>query len=192
VTAEPARAQALAEVDEITLARAKRGEEPARRALVERYQRPVHALLFRMLGGRGDVAADLAQETFVRVFGALARFSPAGPARLSTWILTIATRLALNELRRRPHEPLADAEVEVPGGARPDRELERRAVAAAVRRAIGELKPDYRAVLILREYHELEYEDIAVALEIDLGTVKSRLARARGALREALGELGHA
>jgi RNA polymerase sigma-70 factor (ECF subfamily) len=190
MAAEAARTQVLAEIDEITLARAKRGEEPARRALVERYQRPVHALLFRMLGGRGDVAADLAQETFVRVFGALARFSPAGPARLSTWILTIATRLALNELRRRPHEPLAD--VDVPGGARPDRELERRALAAAVRRAIGELKPDYRAVLILREYHELEYEDIAVALEIDVGTVKSRLARARGALREALGELGHA
>jgi RNA polymerase sigma-70 factor (ECF subfamily) len=177
------------ELDELTLARAKRGEERARRDLVERYQRQVHALLYRILGGRGDVAADLAQETFVRVFGALHRFTPDGAARLSTWILTIATRLALNELRRRPHEPLLD--VEVSGGARPDRELERRAVAAAVRRGIGQLKADHRAVLILREYHELEYEEIAVALEIDVGTVKSRLSRARAALREALGELGH-
>jgi RNA polymerase sigma-70 factor (ECF subfamily) len=142
-----------------------------------------------MVGGRGDVARDLAQDTFLRVFGALERFSPTGPARLSTWILTIATRLALNELRRRPHQALED--VEIPGGARPDRELERRAVAAVVRRTVGELKPDYRAVLILREYHELAYEDIAAALEIDVGTVKSRLARARAALREALGELGH-
>jgi len=185
-TARPAQA---VEIDEITLARAKRGEERARRALVEAYQRRVHALLYRMLGGRGDVAADLAQETFVRVFGALGRFAPDGAARLSTWILTIATRLALNELRRRPAEPIV--EVEIGGGARPDRELERRALAAAVQRGIADLKPDHRAVLILREYHELEYEEIAAALELDVGTVKSRLSRARAALREALGELRH-
>ena len=185
-TARPAQA---VEIDEITLARAKRGEERARRALVEAYQRRVHALLYRMLGGRGDVAADLAQETFVRVFGALGRFAPDGAARLSTWILTIATRLALNELRRRPAEPIV--EVEIGGGARPDRELERRALAAAVQRGIADLKPVHRAVLILREYHELEYEEIAAALELDVGTVKSRLSRARAALREALGELRH-
>jgi RNA polymerase sigma-70 factor, ECF subfamily len=189
VTGVGAQRVAAGELDDVTLARAKRGEERARRALVELYQRQVHALLYRMLGGRGDLAADLAQETFVRVFGAIERFAPGGAARLSTWILTIATRLALNELRRKPHETLAD--VDVPGGARPDRELERRALAAAVRRCIAELKPEYRAVLILREYHELDYEEIAVALEIDVGTVKSRLSRARGALREALGELRH-
>jgi RNA polymerase sigma-70 factor (ECF subfamily) len=189
MAAEAQRAAGVAEIDEITLARAKRGDEGARRALVEMYQRGVHSLLYRMLGGRGDLAADLAQETFVRVFGALGRFAPGGPARLSTWILTIATRLALNELRRRPHEALDD--VEIPGGTRPDRELEKRAIAAAVRRCIAELKPEYRAVLILREYHELDYEEIAAALEIDVGTVKSRLSRGRAALREALKDVRH-
>src|SRR5215831_16089459 len=88
------------ELDDLTLARAQRGDEPACRTLVERYQRPVFALLGRMCGHAR--VEDLAQETFLRVFRALPRFDRSGPARLSTWILTVATRLALDELRRRP------------------------------------------------------------------------------------------
>src|SRR5690349_21305814 len=88
------------ELDELTLARAQRGDEASCRSMVGRYQGPVFAMLGRRLGSDGLVE-DLAQETFLRVFRALPGFRPAGRARLSSWILTIATRLALDELRRR-------------------------------------------------------------------------------------------
>src|SRR5687768_15947133 len=105
------------ELDELTLVRAQRGEDAACRALVTRYQRDVFALLSRLLGPAGmrGLVEDLAQETFLRAFRALPGFDRGGPARLSSWLLTIATRLALDELRRRrPHaEPLAH---ELPGG----------------------------------------------------------------------------
>lgn len=181
------------ELDEVTLARAQRGEAAACRALVEAYQHPVFALLSRLLGpsGRAGLVEDLAQETFLRAFRALPAFDRAGRARLSTWILTIATRLALDELRR-PRlatEPFDLASAVVPGPARADADLERGTLRAALRRAISDLTPEYRAAFLLRELHELGYDEIARALGIDMGTVKSRLARARAALRAALGEV---
>jgi RNA polymerase sigma-70 factor (ECF subfamily) len=181
------------ELDDLRLRRAARGDQEAFRELVELYHRRVHDLLWRMLdpSGRADRVEDLVQETFVRVFGALSRFRPDGPARLSTWILTIATRLALNELRRagRPTVPL-DAVAEHLGGGEPaDRAAERRRLGRAIARAIGALPVEYRAALVLREYHGLDYAEIAEVLEIDLGTVKSRLSRARSKLRDALEEV---
>src|SRR3954447_21718894 len=89
------------ELDEVSLARAQRGDRAAQAVLVERYQRPVFALLSRMVGRDRAAVEDLAQETFLRALRALPRFSLQGPARLSTWILTIATRLALDQLRRK-------------------------------------------------------------------------------------------
>jgi RNA polymerase sigma-70 factor (ECF subfamily) len=177
------------ELDEVTLARAMRGEQAACRALVVRYQGPVFALLGRLLAGRrGALVEDLAQETFLRVFRALSSFTPSGAARLSTWILTIATRLALDELRRRPREaePLeaaADARDPQADGA-----VERRDLGRAIQRAMAALSPDHQAIVLLRELHGLEYEEIARALDLDAGTVKSRLSRARAALRDALGD----
>lgn len=181
------------ELDELTLARAQRGDERARRALVERYQRPVFAVLSRMLHGRATAAGveDLAQDTFLRVFRALPGFDRRGPARLSTWILTIATRLAIDELRRKQLDAVPlDAGGEPPGrAAATDADAERSRLAAALRAAIDDLSPEHRAAFLLREYHELEYAEIADNLKIDLGTVKSRLSRARAALRRALEEV---
>src|SRR5262252_7490429 len=101
--ASPSRRPESREIDDVTLARAQRGEAAAWRSLVEHYQRPVFALLSRMLApsGRATLVEDLAQETFLRAFRALPAFDHAGRARLSTWILTIATRLGIDELRRR-------------------------------------------------------------------------------------------
>jgi len=186
------RDPARAELDDLTLARAQRGDEPAWRALVAHYQRPVFGLLTRLLSAtaRRDLVEDLAQETFLRAFRALPSFDRSAAGRLSSWLLTIAARLALDELRQR--RPLAaratrDATPAAPPAAsRPERRL----VADIVARAVADLSPDHRAVILLREVHGFDYEEIAAALAISVGTVRSRLSRARAELRAALGE-GH-
>jgi RNA polymerase sigma-70 factor (ECF subfamily) len=175
-------------LDELTLRRAQRGEERAWRELIERYQAPVHALVWRLLAGRSrHRAPDLVQETFVRVLRALPGWDPAGAASLQTWILTIATRLTLNELRRPEMTTIIG---EPPAHETADASSERARIAAAIAAGVAALPDAQRAVFVLREYHELEYADIAEALGLDLGTVKSRLNRARATLRERLvGEL---
>ena len=171
-------------LDELTLARARRGDEQAWRALIARYQQPIHALVWRLLAGRArHRVEDLVQETFVRVLRALPAFDLAGPASLSTWMLTIATRLALNDLRRPEHGSI---EVEPIANERTDDPVERRRLGAAIAAGVAALPDAQRAVLVLREYHDLDYQEIAEVLELDLGTVKSRLARARTALRDHL------
>src|SRR5512143_958844 len=148
-----------APLDELTLRRAQRGDERAWRDLIARHQRPVHALIWRLLAGRArHRVEDLAQETFVRVLRALPRFDPAGPASLSTWILTIATRLTLNELRRPEHAELA---AEPPASERTDAGAERARLGAAIAAAVAALPDAQRAAFVLREYHDLDYAQIA-------------------------------
>lgn len=158
-------------------------------ALVERYQRLVFALLSRMCG-HGPHTEDLAQETFLRVFRALPSFDPNGKARLSTWILTIASRLAIDELRARPRATLPLEEVSEPVSEKgADEYSERRDIGEAISKAIRRLPPEQQATFLLREFHELDYEELSEALGVDIGTIKSRLSRARAALREALAAL---
>lgn len=172
-----------AEIDDLVLLRAQRGDAAASRALVERYQRPVFALLSRMLGPRAPVE-DLAQETFLKAFRALPGFDRSGTARLSTWLLTIASRLAIDELRRQgaPEEPVDD---QLPD-ERALGSFDRTALQRALIRAVGQLSPEQRAAFLLREAHGLSYQEIALALGLELGTVRSRLSRAKAALRAAL------
>jgi RNA polymerase sigma-70 factor (ECF subfamily) len=188
VAAQPARTAADVELDELTLRRAQRGEDDALRRLVERHHRAVHALVWRMTAARGrERVDDLVQDCFIRVLRGLPSFDPRGPAKLSTWILTIATRVVLNDRRRAEPEPLDDRNVPAaPGWEQPAAAVDRAKLAAAIGAAVDELPDGQRAVFVLREYHDLDYNDIAGALEIDVGTVKSRLARARGAVREHL------
>ena len=172
------------------LVRAQGGDREAFRELVEQHEGAVFALLGRLLMARQGLVEDLAQETFLRVYTALPGFDRNGPARLRTWILTIATRLALDELkRRRPaQQPLPP---DLAGDARTDAGVERRALGDAIARAVNQLGPEQRAAFLLREQYGLEYVEIAVALSLDLGTVKSRISRARAALRAALAEVKH-
>ncbi|MCP4873478.1 MAG: sigma-70 family RNA polymerase sigma factor [Proteobacteria bacterium] len=182
---------AYAELDEVTLERARRGDRDGCRALVQRYERPVFALVGRMVVPERDCVEDLAQETFLRVFKALPRFDRDGAAKLSSWILTIATRVTIDHLRKRKDALLVDASV-VPLEAptRTDDGARRRELGRALRESAAELAPPFRAAFLLREYHHLSYDEIAHALECDAGTVKSRLNRARRPLRTALQERG--
>jgi RNA polymerase sigma-70 factor (ECF subfamily) len=177
------------ELDELTLVRARRGEPTALSQLVKVYQRPVFALCGRLMCTRSPAAVDdVAQEVFIRVFRGIARFDPQGPARLSSWILTVATRVCLNALRgQRREQPLNG---EALGAVAPNASPEQQALVEEDRRrveaAMAALPEEMRAVLVLRAYHDLDYPEIAAALEVEVGTVKSRLSRARAALRQAL------
>jgi RNA polymerase sigma-70 factor (ECF subfamily) len=179
------------ELDESTLARAKAGDRVAQAAIVHRYERPVFALLWRMLGPQRALVEDLTQETFLRVLRALSRFEDDGRARMVTWILSIAARLALDHLRAsRPRTDAALAPGAIPVALpQPDQEATRRALAIALLAAVERLAPPFRAAFLLREVHGLSYDEISLALSIDVGTVKSRLARARAALQAALAEM---
>ncbi len=182
------RSEPLEPLDELTLRRAQLGDERAWRDLVARHAGPVHSLIWRLFAGRArHRVEDLVQETFVRVLRALPEFDPTGTASLSTWMLTIATRLALNELRR-PELARLDQLVGVEPVAtdRTDGDAERRRLGRAIATGIAALPEAQRAVFVLREYHGLDYAELADVLELDLGTVKSRLARARTALRSHL------
>jgi RNA polymerase sigma-70 factor (ECF subfamily) len=191
--AQPPPREPERDLETRTLRRAQAGDRAAQAALIERYQQPVFALLWRIAGPERAVIEDLAQETFLRVLGALPRFEPDGKARLITWILTIATRLAINQTRA--HATVGRAhQVPPPGGVPaallpPDQDAERRTLGAALVSAIDALGPQYRAAFLLREVHGLRYEEIADALDVDVGTVKSRLSRARALLQRALAEL---
>lgn len=175
---------AAAELDDVTLRRAQQGERAALDLLVDRYHPMVHALVWRMACAQGEShVADLVQDSLVRVLQALPRFKLVGPARLSTWILTIVTRVVLNDRRRGPppdakFEPVACID---PATAAADVEL-----GAAIAKAVLELPAAQRIAFVLREYHDLDYDEIAEALEVDVGTIKSRLSRARAAVRDTL------
>jgi RNA polymerase sigma-70 factor, ECF subfamily len=179
------------DLDEVTLARAKAGDARAQALFVQRYQRPIHSLLWRMVGPEPELVQDLAQETFLRVLRALTRFEYDGRARLITWILTIATRLALDHIRSsRPRSDLGSVPGSVPVTLpRPDQEADRHRLGGALKKAVEELGAPFRAAFLLREVHGLTYDEISLALQIDVGTVRSRLSRARAALQTALAEM---
>jgi RNA polymerase sigma-70 factor (ECF subfamily) len=181
-----------AELDDLTFVRAQRGDATAFRALVLHYQRPVFALLGRMLARtvlHGSIE-DLAQECFLRVFRALPGFSLAGSAKPSTWILTIATRLAIDQLRKHsPQTTPLEEIVDLASEESAEHLVERRILGETLEKAVSQLSPVYRAVFLLRECHDLSYEEISLVVGSDVGTVKSRLLRARAALRSALAEV---
>src|SRR6185436_14421644 len=157
-------------------ARARAGDPRAFRALYEHHADAVYAFLRRMLYEAAG-AEDALQDTFLRVLRALPGFDPGGPARLSTWIFTIARRVALTALAR-PAPPAPEA-----AAAAPEPELR-----LALEAAVAALPEALRSTFVLREGCDLSYEEVAAVEEIDVGTVKSRLHRARAALQAPLAE----
>jgi RNA polymerase sigma-70 factor, ECF subfamily len=180
------------EIDDLTLARAIRGERAALTQVVEHHQALVWSYLWRMLRPRASraVVQDLFQETFLGVHRGLPHFAPSGPARVSTWILAIATRVTLNHLRQgRRARDVARPDPEASDGGAGAARLERQALVAALGRALAALSDEHRAIFLLRDYHGLDYEEIGRALDLEPGTVASRLSRARESLRRSLAEV---
>jgi RNA polymerase sigma-70 factor (ECF subfamily) len=174
--------------DDAELVRAcHRGDAGALRRLVETHQQPVFALCVALAGSDGE---DLAHETFLRVLRAIGHFDPTGPATLRSWILRIARNLCSDRARHRKHG--IELSIPPPEAADPAAPADERLDAAWLRQrvlaAVAALPEDQRMVIALREWEGLDYEDIAHVAAVPVGTVRSRLARARVALRAALGE----
>lgn len=172
--------------------RAGQGDGDAFRQLVEAYQAPVYRLALRMCCGDTALAEDAAQEAFVAAWRGLPRFR--GDSRFSTWLYRLSTNAAIDCLRReKRHRDTDDLEdVDLPdGGDGPQETAERAETQNAVRRALALLSDEHRQVLLLRYMQELDYGEIAAALQVSEGTVKSRINRAKARLKALLSEGGN-
>jgi RNA polymerase sigma-70 factor (ECF subfamily) len=171
--------------------KAQAGDRSAYDQLVRRYQRQVYRWAYHVVRAH-DLADEVTQDVFVRTYKAIERIDPERP--FGAWLCRSAINIALNLLRKQQFrtqwaqdnrtEP-TDFEKEA---AQPDASLRRQRVLKKLEHAIDRLDPIYRTIILLRANEEMSYEEIAQALGISMGTVMSRLSRARQRLKAALGE----
>ncbi|MXX54271.1 MAG: sigma-70 family RNA polymerase sigma factor [Gemmatimonadetes bacterium] len=184
--------------DRALAAQAAKGSEKAFRELLRRYERPVFSLIYRMVRDRG-IAEDLSQETFIRTFNAIASYNPG--YKFSSWIFKIAHNLTIDHLRKKridtisihgspdavtPDEQARTRLVLESTYERPDAYVENIELGGQIEAAIARLRPEYRAVTLLRHVEGYSYQEIADILELPLGTVKTYIHRARLELKAAL------
>jgi RNA polymerase sigma-70 factor (ECF subfamily) len=177
---------------------AQQGREDAYRELIGRYERPVFSLIFRMVRDK-ETAEDLAQETFIKVLNNIDRYLP--EFKFSSWLFKIANNITIDFLRRRQIDTIsiegapdavtaeskrATAIALASGGESPLQELESKELGEQIERAIGKLRPEYRACILLRHVEDYSYDEIAEIVKLPLGTVKTYIHRARAELREHL------
>jgi RNA polymerase sigma-70 factor, ECF subfamily len=180
---------------------ARSGSEKAYRELLDRYQRPVFSLVYRMVRDR-EKAEDLAQETFVKVFNQLDKYNP--KYKFSSWIFKIASNLSIDTLRKKELETVsldgsrqartaeeteASRITVASRDENPEELLEARELGREIEEAIGSLRPEYRTAIVLRHVEGRPYEEIAEIMELPLGTVKTYIHRGRSELRELLAHL---
>ena len=182
--------------DQDLVLRVVQGDDEAFALLVRRYQGTVFNVAYRLLGNRGD-AEDLAQETFIRAYRAMASFDLARP--LVPWLKRITTNVCLNWLEMQKARPQTTAS-DLTGadededaldrfadpGSTPEQQLTGVEQTQQIRNALAHLPARYRVVVELRHYQDLSYEEIALALNVPVSTVKSDLFRARKRLEAEL------
>lgn len=170
------------------------GRQDAYTLLMSRYKRPVFGLIYRTVRQRED-AEDLAQETFIKAFRSLPSYDP--QYAFSSWLFKIASNLCIDHFRRQRTETVSlddeDKPLEIPDGTQnPEEAAVAQSERSVIDAAIGSLPVDYRLVILLRHKEEKSYEEIAQILNLPLGTVKAKVHRARGALKERLKRSYHA
>lgn len=183
--------------DIAAMLRLREGEDTALNELMERWQQPLVAFLFRQIGNQQE-ALDLAQETFVRVFESRHQYKPSG--KFSTWLFTIATNLCRNFFRwrsRHPNIPLVDQEeghgpvlAQMPdSGETPLDTAKNSETVAAVRAEIQRLPEPLKTALLLFEYQEMSYQEVAAVMGCSPKAVETRIYRAKAILREGLSKV---
>ncbi len=178
--------------DVAAMLRLREGEDLALNEIMERWQRRLTSYLLRLTASE-SVALDLAEETFVRVYQGRERYRPTG--KFSTWLFAIATNLVRHHARWKARHPAVSLDavdsdenpLQIPsGGLTPDGDLEKHERAVAVRGAVQELPDDLREAVVLFEYEDMSYEEIAAVTGCSRKAVETRLYRARAILREKL------
>ncbi len=174
--------------DGVLLDRARRGDRDAFAVLVTRYQDELYTMALRHLGSTAD-AADVVQETFLRAYLNL----PALHGSVRGWLHRVAVNASNDIWRRQSRHPTSALEddegniVDIPDpSCGPDASAEARERAVAIRQALRQVQPEFRAAVVLRDVNELSYEEMAEALAVPIGTVKSRVSRGRAQLVAAL------
>ena len=181
------------------VSRAKAGDDEAFARLMRDNEKRIYNLTLRMTGNPDD-AMDLAQEAFLNAWRGLKFFK--GDSAFSTWVYRLASNACIDFLRRKKRRQ--DISAPMPVGAedasppdipddrfRPEQELERQELRQAVSAGLEQLSDEHRQVLVMREINGLSYQEIADVLDLEAGTVKSRIARARNSLRKILLESGN-
>jgi RNA polymerase sigma-70 factor (ECF subfamily) len=170
------------------VAQALAGSQDAYRALVDRHSRSVLTLIARIVRDEG-IAEELAQDAFVKAFGALRSFDPA--YKFTNWLLRIAHNVAIDHLRRTkvPVRDMSDVLADERAPSAFDRAVQRD-FRQDLDAALATLRPEFRRLVVMRYLEDLSYEDISEVVGLPLGTVKSHLHRARAALGRLLAEAG--
>lgn len=179
--------------------RAKAGDDEAFAQLIRANEKRVYNLTLRMTGSPED-AMDLAQEAFLNAWRGLKFFK--GDSTFSTWVYRLASNACIDHLRRKKRRqdidlpmPTAgedDNQPDIPDDRfRPEQALERQELRQTLTQALDQLSDEHRQVLVMRELNGLSYQEIAHVLDLEPGTVKSRIARARISLRKILLETGN-
>ena len=183
--------------EDLLLEKARHGDQEAFGELVRLYEKKVYALTLRMCKNPDD-AAEAAQEAFLAAWQGLKFFR--GEASFSTWLYRLASNACVDLLRKEQRHRAAagpslndeDTYMDVADDAATPQELaERSELREQIEEGLQSLSPEHREVLILRELHQLSYDEIAQTLDLDTGTVKSRISRGRKALRNFLLQSGN-
>jgi RNA polymerase sigma-70 factor (ECF subfamily) len=186
----------MTSTDEELVARSRGGDLDSFNQLVLRWERPIYALAYRVIGREED-ARDVAQETFLRAYRALGGFR--GQAKFSSWLYRITLNLCRDWIRRERRAPVMQAPegidiVELAGEATPSESIEdlvtRRQLGRAVGKAMSLLPEEQRTAIIMKEYHGLTFQEIADLLDCPLSTVKTRLYQGLSVLRKQLKDAG--
>ena len=177
--------------DKELILRFQQGDELAYVELVNRYRDKLMNFVFRFVGTKQE-SEDILQDTFIKLYEKKDYYKPI--SEFSTWIFTIASNLAKTELRKRKRRKtsylselgLEDKDFDIPVNDTTDEEILDEFTDARVQDAIQSLQMHFRTALILRDIEELSYEEISKILDVPLGTIKSRINRARLQLQEKL------
>lgn len=170
----------------VLVSQARSGDKGAFGKLVEHYQRRIFAVAYGIVGNRQD-AEDLTQEAFIKAYSAIGSLKT--DQAFYNWLLRITVNTGINykkKLLGKSPIPLEQVDELIFPGESPEELAERHDRLQHITALVAELPADHRAVLVLREIEELSYDEIALALDIPLGTVKSRLKYARDKLRQAI------
>ncbi len=185
----------MSDLEKLLVKKSQAGDVEAFELLIDSYDRRAYNIAYRVMGNEED-AKDMAQEAMLRVFRSIKDFK--GQSSFSTWLYRIVTNVCLDELRRRKNVKYIsiDSTIQTEDGEMhielssdmetPESAYERLEQRELIKRAIQELNDEYRSVIVLRDIQGFSYEEISNILDCSLGTVKSRINRARTMLRDRL------